>query len=263
MARRVAVCTAVYPAGSDFFDDYLRGLRKAIERFRGEVVVLFMCDGVDVGDVQNRAVGLGAALHAVRASGNGVAAVRREMLCAAANLPIDAVVCFDMDDIPLEEGLNLHWVSLERSEVSFGDMSLIDDDGTECGESFFSGVDVPEKFETAAELLNRNFMGFTNTAISRNVVLSSAEAIPDDVVAADWWFFNDVMNAGSVAQRTDGRVVSYRTHGSNTLGGKNPQGIDALKRVCKIMRRHYERLAPGTSVDAAVARIAFLQQRLV
>jgi hypothetical protein len=247
-----------------FFDAYLRGLREAIERFQGEAVVLFMCDGVDPRAVQRAARELHVSpVHATSANSSIIAVVRREMLCAAAALPVDAIACFDMDDIPLKEGLNLHWATLDHADVSYGDMSMIDANGADCGESFFSGADVPEEITTSAELVSRNFMGFTNTAIGRNRVLGAAESIPDDVIAVDWWFFSHLLNTGSVARKTTDSVVAYRTHGANTLGGKGPQGLGALNRACEIMRRHYGRLVGhAPSVVAAASQVASLQERL-
>jgi hypothetical protein len=259
----MAVCTAVYPAGIVFFEAYCRGLRQAIDAFDGGVRVLLLCDDVGPGDVLANTGDLeGVTIDLLSSSGGGAAVVRREMLCAAASMPVDAVACFDMDDIPLEDGLNQHWAALDRAEVSFGDMHLIDAAGVEFSDSFFSGAGVPLEVHSLSDLLDRNFLGFTNTAVRRAQVHDSATSIPDDVIAADWWFYSHLIAGGSVARKTDDDVVAYRTHEASTLGGKAPADVSTLKRQCEIMNRHYARLEKNAEVDAAASRMRLLLDRL-
>jgi hypothetical protein len=256
----LAVCTTIYPAGVAFFDAYSCGMAVAAEHYQAPLHLVLVCDGLGESDVgeQLRKLRRIAEVHLLPLAKGGPAAARRLMLGTAAALPVSAVVCYDMDDIPDPAGLSRHVGALQSAEVSYGDMHLIDENGRSKGTTFFSGQQIPSRVDDPSVLLCRNFMGFTNTAIKREIIGPLAAVIPDGITAVDWWFYTNLLAEGFSAARTDGPVVAYRTHGQSTLGAGGTMDDKTLLRRCQIMREHYALLSPSKEVrraDAAVERL--------
>jgi hypothetical protein len=256
----LAVCTTLYPAGLPYLDDYCHGLAVAAKRYPGPLHLVLICDDLDESAFADQAQDLRrcAELHLLFLTDAGPAAARRLMLSSAATLPVVAVVCYDMDDIPGSTGLSCHMNALQTAEISYGDMDLIDAKGGTMDGTFFSGRHIPDRVDDPSGLLCRNFMGFTNTAVRREIIEPVASAIPDDITAVDWWFYTSLLIKGYSAARTDGAVVAYRTHDQNTLGAAGALDDETLLRQCRIMREHYAHLPSSGQVaraDQAVERL--------
>jgi len=258
----LAVCTTLYPAGLPYFDDYCRGLVAAAKHCKAPLHLVLICDGLGESAFTKQVEMLDqlAEIHLTPLTEGGPAAARRLMLKTAAALPVTAVGCYDMDDILDAAGLGRHMAALQTAEISYGDMDLIDENGNAVGRTFFSGQKIPDRVDDPGELLCRNFMGFTNTAVQRDIVGATAAAIPDDITAVDWWFYTSLLSKGYSAARTDGTVVAYRTHGQSTLGAAGAMDDSTLLRQCRIMREHYAQLPPSREVRRADAEVERLMQ---
>ncbi len=258
-----AICTAVYRSGLRFFDDYCRGLAAALRRMGEVQKLVLVTDGLDPVDLEPWVAKFDALADVTVAKGSGgPAAVRRQMLTVAAALGTTAIACYDMDDVPLEYGLQRHRQTLKKGDIAFGDMELIDEDGNSLNRNFFAGADVPDRLENPTGLLRRNFLGFTNTAFRTDLVHRAAPHIPDDIVAADWWFFTVLAGQGYRAVKTAGPVVAYRSHRDSMLGGlPSTDGADILRR-CAVIRNHYAHLSDLPGVQQEDQRVSVLQDVL-
>jgi len=256
----LAVCTALYPAGMPYFDDYRRGMVLAAERYQAPLHIVLVCDDLDEGAIAEQAQSLDkiATLHLVSTVYGGPAPARRLMLESAATLPVAALVCYDIDDIPDSNGLQRHMDALENADISFGDMNLIDENGEPADRTFFLGQNIPDRVDEPGSLLRRNFMGFTNTAIRRDIIGPTSTQFPEYITAVDWWFYTKLLAEGFSAAKTDGPVVAYRSHSQNTLGAGGATGDKILQQQCQIIREHYAQLPQTSAVrhaDAAVERL--------
>jgi hypothetical protein len=258
----LAICTTLYPAGLPYFDDYCRGLIDAVRVYGDCLHLVLVCDGLDETAFAKQAQDLRRSieLHIVQMADGGPAAARRLMLRTAAALPVAAVICYDMDDIPDPDGLSRHMNALQTASISYGDMDLIDQNGRPEGRTFFSGQRVPSQIADPHALLHRNFMGFTNTAVKREIIEPMANAIPDGITAIDWWFYTSLLSEGYSAARTKGTVVAYRTHDQNTLGAGGVTDDGILLRQCRIMREHYAHLPPSKALRRADTTVEKLIQ---
>jgi len=133
----------------------------------------------------------------------------------------------------------MHGEALSAADISFGDLRLINARGEEIGSRFFDQADVPWQFAGADTIQSRNFLGLSNTALRRSAISDSALAIPDNVVAADWWLFTTLLLSGRKAQRVPGSVADYRIYGANELGAGAPTSRAELRHVIDIALRHY------------------------
>ncbi|CAN0545969.1 unnamed protein product, partial [Laminaria digitata] len=132
-----------------------------------------------------------------------------------------------------------HGATLESADISFGDLQLIDARGENTGARFFDNADVPWHISGVDHVLDRNFLGLTNTAIRRNAIPDAALAIPDNVVAVDWWLFTTLLLSGLKARRVPEHVADYRIFADNELGIGPPSSRAALRHVIDIALRHY------------------------
>ncbi len=193
----------------------------------------------------------------------GIPEVRRRMLMAATDCDVEFLVLVDMDDYLLPEAINAHAAVMRDAEFSYGDMALIDSQGVDLGRTFYQECDIPPRLAARsgqAAILKRNFLGFSNTAVLRACVDPSWLAIPDDLVAVDWWFFTRLLQNGRNGVKTNAAVACYRTHADNVLDGRPDTDLNAVCRRIDINRRHCEAFAGDAAFDGRRATLDRLLQ---
>jgi hypothetical protein len=252
---KIAFCSTLYPAALPFLDGFVRSLLAA----RGD----WSCRAVIAIDqvMQPRRL-----LHALAdampislvevPAGTSPAGARRAMLQASADCGADILICIDADDELQSEAVAAHADALASASISYGDMEI---EGAAL--TLFSGARVPSTVRGSSPLLRRNFMGFTNTALRRDVAARGAGALPDRVTAADWWLFTTLLDSGATAQRTSRPVTRYRQHELNLLGSAAAATATEIRRSCTIIRQHYAALPATTErqhADLGVARLVEL-----
>lgn len=249
-----AVCTALYEAARPFLPAYLAGLRAACQ---GEdlslVVVVDDLESPEDTLAQLKDVCPVVAVSAPE--GAGPAQVRKRLLVEAVSTTAEVLIFTDMDDILAADTPGKHRDNLQHADISFGDMQLIDAAGHDVGRRFFDEVDIPWTLSGPEPLLERNFLGLSNTAIRRSSIPDTALAVPEQIRAVDWWLFTTLLLAGRTARRTPSHVAQYRIYGANTLGADMPATREALRKQIDIAIRHY-RAFP------AIAAFLIRQQRL-
>lgn len=253
--KAVVVCTSIYEAARPFLPAYLDGIRK-LDRALGRPVDLVLAnDGFHAAaDAFSSTAGM---VHIVEAHGSGIGRVRSRMIEAAATSNCGSIVFCDFDDALLAEAAG-HLAILETADISFGDLRLIDSSGNLVAPSFFADANVPDRISGSEALVERNFLGFSNTAVRAESIAPTAMRIPDNQKAADWWFFSMLLEAGAEARRCPGAVAEYRLHGANTLGGRPAPDIAAALDRCRLFLVHQSSLPPRTDRAAAADRIEAL-----
>jgi hypothetical protein len=187
------------------------------------------------------------------ASGHTPAGVRRAMLAAGQASGADVLVFIDMDDLIAPGALASHLDALREAEFSYGDMDLIDSAGRPLGRRFFDDAGVPGEVDNVAAISDRNFLGFSNTAVRASRIAPVALTVPEDVVAADWWFYTMLLLGGLHGKKTAAPVAAYRIHDANTLGAGAPRtATDAIGQTAAMLR-HYRAFSahPGLGARAA------------
>lgn len=252
-----AVCTALYEAARPYLPAYLAGLRAAAQ---GEdlSLVLAVDDFVEPGEFLGEAETI-CPVKTVKAPEKATPArVRRSLLLEAAATPADILIFADIDDILAPDAPGLHGAALEMVDISFGDLRLIDARGEDTGLRFFDHADIPWQLMDADPLRDRNFLGLTNTAVRRKAIPDTALAIPDHVIAVDWWLFTTLLQAGLKAQRVPGNVADYRIFAENELGIGAPASRSALRHLIDIALRHYRAFQAVPDLALRYARLEIL-----
>lgn len=248
----VAVCTSIYEAARPFLSGYLDGVR-ALSAVLPHPPVLVLANDGFLGPDQAFSDVAGT-VHVVDGRAGGLGGVRRKMIGAALASNCEAVIFCDFDDSLLSGAAN-HLAVLEAADISFGDLELIDASGAVIAASFFGSADIPDCVESPSDLINHNFLGFSNTAMRREAIHAEAANIPDNQLAADWWFFSMLVESGVRAKKCQGAVAKYRQHDGSTLGARPVPTITAALLRCRLFLAHQAALPPCDARHAAAKRI--------
>jgi hypothetical protein len=243
----VAICTSLYEAGRQYLQDFSDGVNASIAAASNfQTTVVAASDGFIDANNALQSAGIRAETRIVDLPyGLTPAEVRAAMIVEGLNSGARILVFHDMDDRPTEGSITMHAAVLADADFSYGDMELIDESGQGLGRYFFDGITIADNLSGPhglSEILDHNFLGFTNTAIRADKIPDTALKIPSDVAAADWWFFTALLFAGLEGRRVPGTVVHYRSHSGNILGVGPGTGGEILARL-RIAGRHYDRFS--------------------
>jgi len=254
---KIAICAALYEAGRPFLAPFVAAVSAAAARH--DALFVAAIDGLR--DYHAALAGLAERLERVSVEvppGHTPAGVRRWLLDAAAHSGADVLVFVDMDDVIAPRALDSHLAALADADFSYGDLALIDAAGQPLGRRFFDGARVPARVTDIAAIRDRNFLGFSNTAVRTARISPVALTVPDSVVAADWWFFTMLVLGGLCGQRTAEPVGAYRLHGANLLGAGGPRSVAELIGQSEAMLRHYRAFAAYPALAGRAAALETL-----
>jgi hypothetical protein len=256
---RFAICSAVYPEAPGFVSDFFAGVERAARGHPDTELIVAVEHGFEAFDALARDHAKRVPVRADHAPAPTTApGLRRRMLDAAATCAADIVVFADFDDRLEPEALGLHARALAQAEISYGDMRLADADGAPLGRNFFDGANIPVTVSGPSALVERNFMGFGNSAVRRAALARARLVVPDDAMPADWWVFSALLANGLKARRAEAPVALYRCHANSTLGAM-PSATAAMLRQRAIMALgHYDRLSGRVDVREARRAVGHL-----
>lgn len=256
-----AFCTSFYESARPYLEDCMRGIIRAGEGHDCAVVVAI--DGLRDSARTLEPLAAVMPVHTVDvAPGASIAKVREAMLRCASTVAVDALVLIDADDWPLEAALDLHGERLETASFSYGDMKVVNAEGVSLNRMFYSGSDIPEETADDAQILDRNWLGFSNTAFRREDLQDNLLSIPESITAVDWWFYTTLLRNGARGLKTRAPVVAYRMHDQNILGASPGMSVEDLRARCKIVLRHYEAAGFGDRTSDRAEAIRHLDARL-
>jgi hypothetical protein len=255
----LGICTCLYEAGRRFIHPYADGAIVAAGRVpESEVVFLFAIDDISDPVELLRPLSDFGIERTVAGSGGSITAVRNALFDLGRRSDVDHLVFVDLDDVLLPDALLLHSQALSRTDISFGDLRLMDAEGTLSSRCMFDDRQFPDVISGSDILLHQNFMGLSNTAIRRSSLGADIQ-VPEHLVSTDWWLFTNLLDHGLTASRAAGPVVGYRQHGANVLGGGEAITVSGLKRRCRIAFEHFGALPPTPERHEAQAVAARLQ----
>ncbi len=256
------VCCAMYEKGRPFLMQWMQALAVATKGH--DTSALVVTD--DLKDAKRALNPLRKYLpiHVVHAARNSsIADVRRLMLRASADSNAEILCFIDMDDLFLPNALALHRQALADADFSYGNLLLIDEVGLPMGQSLFEGRNIPHRLNDVESILDRNFLGLSNTAVWRRALPDAALNVPPDIVAVDWWLFSTLLLHRRVGRRTRGPVCQYRTYGGNLIGGMPGLEAAAILRRCEMVLKHYDQFRHDLRFAQRATRVRWLRDRLV
>lgn len=255
---RTVIVTAAYPQPDGRCAQLAASLVAAAARVPGLGLVVALEDGCDGAGVVDRvAVAMPVLCRPTRLRADPPA-LRAAAIDAALHAGASVAVMIDYDDVLKADSVERHAAALHAGAgFSYGDMELIGSCGEPLGSTLFGGSDVPEQLQRQEQIADRNFLGFSNTALGA-AALRDCAAAPAGIVAADWWLFCRLLGIGHRGARVPGEVACYRQHAANTLGAGGSASVGDLRRRLLIMMAHYRAFpeAPWARARLSAARRA-------
>ena len=238
---KTLVCSSIYEAGRCFLAQWMRSLKLAHDEHPFDLLVV--TDNLVEPQESLLPITKSVETQIVRVPSNSrLAVVRQKMLELAFNLSEYRYIVFiDMDDLLERAALKQHLENLKSCQISFGDLWLIDELGIKTGGLFFSNSEIPESFSGVDPIINRNFLGFSNTALRREILEDVSELVPPHLLAVDWWLFTTLLRKGIVVKKINIPVSSYRIYDRN-LSRSNSLDLQKnfLHRTQIVLEHHHQ-----------------------
>ena len=269
MTARITLCTAIYESARPYLEAFTGGISRAAEHH--EVSVLAVSDGLENAEASLAPLSRAVPLRLIEAPARATPAiVRARLFRAARESGSDVLVFTDADDVLMPDALGLHLSALAEADFSYGDQVLVGPDGEDLGTTLYETWDVPARTSQAGDLLDGNFVGFSAAALRQDTLNAALTAIPDHLIAVDWWFFTRLLIAGHSGARTMRPVVRYRQHAGNIAGPHPDKDPAAVLKRCEAARAHYaafpdwpEAVRRRAGVERLISEIAAPTERAI
>lgn len=224
--QRTAFFTVCYPKALRYSEEFFRSLASQTDNSFDVVVVNDSC-----GSLRGLTENYGSLnIFEIPATG-GLAAVRQTGLSEVVSRGYEQVVFGDFDDRFSPDRVAKAKALLDKWDVVVNDVDLF---GARSASRYFSSRIADGSRIKLEDILAKNFMGFSNTAMRvswfKDIVLA-------DTIAVDWYLFSRVLARGAKAYFCGLPLTEYRQHGENVavFGGDK-------ERSREVKRLHYQAL---------------------
>ena len=225
--REMVFFTVCYPKALPYLDDFFKSLIDQTDQDFDVLVINDSCGPLADRLERYRAL----RIHEVPATGS-LASIRQAGLNKVLVEGYKQVIFGDFDDCFAFDRIEKIKVLLRDWDIVVNDVSLF---GDREEERYFSHRIKDGMQIRLEEILTKNFMGFSNTAVRaeclKNIILA-------DTTAVDWYLFSRLLAKGSKAVFCAEPLTNYRQHANNMAffaGNKDHRA--EVKRV------HYQFLA--------------------
>jgi len=170
--------------------------------------------------------------------GGSIAKNREVMINHARESKYEAVIFCDFDDYFSPNRVELTLDLLQHHDLVVNDL-LICSDGDVSNDGYISNR-FPDNYQiTLVDVLEKNFLGLSNTAIKKSLL--EPVTFPQDQIAVDWLFFTEILYRHPKAVFTNKTYTYYRQH-ENTLAGIGRFDLQQLEKEIAVKKQHYNSL---------------------
>ncbi|MGM0609434.1 MAG: glycosyltransferase [Candidatus Muiribacteriota bacterium] len=147
----------------------------------------------------------------------------------------------DCDDFYSENRVEETKKCLEKYDFCFTEIFLVNQNGIKTKKtSFFKNKNIEEIVFTIKPLINKNFIGLSNSAINLKKMDFSDFFIPENIVAVDWWIYLYLLNKGYKGKFLSNVYTYYRQHNNIIIGGEQKIDKNTFLRQLNIKKNFYE-----------------------
>lgn len=176
-------------------------------------------------------------------------------------LNVENLIFQDADDLMASDRIEECLKYLDNNLFVVNDLDLIDQEGEILNQKYWS-VRLEHESVFGYDFITRyNMLGFTNTAIKGELLEYLPEYQNEQIIAADWFIFYQLLHQSEAKVRFINSTTSlYRQHSQNVtgLGGLNES---RLQQALDVKRRHYKSLvSAGYDVEDELNRILKLEK---
>lgn len=171
--------------------------------------------------------------------GAGIAKNREVMINHAHESKYETLIFCDFDDYFSPNRVKLTLELLQKNEVVVNDLLICS--GDYISNAGYISNRFPDNYQiTLVDVLEKNFLGLSNTAIKKSIL--EPVTFPRDQIAVDWLFFTEILYRRPRAVFTNKMYTYYRQH-ENTLAGIGRVDYRQLEKEIAVKKQHYNSLS--------------------
>jgi len=233
-----ALATYIYPEGIRFLNDFLNCYSDSTVKIK----LLLFNDGVKIEYLYDELKKYRALdYQIIEAKSPSPALVRKKSISYFLENNFEKIIFADIDDTFSKNRIEMSLNGLEISDFVYNNIRLVDKNLKLTDNTFFLSENViPKKIYSYKQILIKNFLGFSNTAV--NVKILKDIEIPPDIIAVDWWLYSVLLLKNYEGIFIDDTFTNYRQHSKNLIGANKEINIETLKYQLSIVKKHFYHL---------------------
>lgn len=238
---RTAILTTIFDQPLEVVEDYFNCLQNQTE---SDFEVLLINDGFE--DIESILLKY-ESLNVKIFNGTGkIPSNRALMIKKAMQLDYQHLIFCDFDDIQCRDRVKNSVYYLEKYDLVVNDLTSFDGVNI-LRENILSKRISNTSCLSLTDIVNYNFIGFSNTSINSKIIDKRWLDFPEELVAVDWFFFSLILLHGTRGYFTSDAITFYRQHESNVVG-INSFDRTMLEKLIKTKRIHYKTLVKYSSL---------------
>lgn len=229
----------VYDCPSQFLTTYLDSV---LAQDTAEFDVAVIADGGDVRPFHR----LGRRLRLLDANAPRTPSlIRQQAVDFARSAGYSFIVFSDVDDYFTPLRVSQSVAGLRSRDFVYNEIDVVTATGDLVAPSILRSIGVTDTIQDYRELLHRNVLGLSHTAV-RTDALNDIR-IPREVVAVDWFLYSALLVRGRLGAMVDQCSTFYRQTSDSLVGFARPLTEERFRRGIAIKRAHYEAMIGWTS----------------
>ena len=231
--NNIALFTVIYPAAERFIHDFNVCLANQTFKSFDLIVVNDGC--------RFSAVDLFQTVNVLEIKGSSSIAKNRELGINFALLQdYEVLILCDIDDVFTNDRVAKSIESLGKADIVVNDLDIIGPEKEILSSSYFSHSVTSDTVIDLNFILNKNILGFSNTALK----LSGMKKVsfPAELKVVDWYFFTLLIQQDAFVKFIPESLTGYRQHGNNMIG-IDDFSIELFKKMLHLKYMHFSFLS--------------------
>ncbi len=239
----IALGTVYYSSAKEYLSQFLKSLEE--QKFKDFTLLMINDSREDIRKaLRSRASRLNAIVVDIK-QGMSQAESRSILINEAYKAKTDLLIFQDIDDCCDRERIGLISKGISGYDFVFNNIILTDHAGEKRQDGEFIRKDLQKNISGYKELLDKNMLGLSNTAIDLKKAHLNGVNIPKDIIAVDWWIFTTLLLGGLKGGFIKDTSSFYRQHSNNLIGGigvLDERRLDTGLNVKRAQYRYFSKL---------------------
>lgn len=235
--NKTVVFTTIYPKILPFISDFFHSLEKQSYK---QFDVIVLNDGIEnFCSIKNQ-----YDLNIIEVQHQSFPAENREVGINSIKMRnYEYLIFCDADDYIENNRIEINTNLLRKNDIICNDINLVDK-RRNCIKQNLLAEFMGDTYYTTNEILSKNYLGFTNTAIKTSLLKNIDIEFNNEIIAVDWYFFTILLlqNPNAKIYFTNKTSTYYRQYEQNTIGINNTVNVDKIKLGIKVKLIHYKSL---------------------
>ncbi len=234
--KRVSAVVAgvIYPGVEKYLPDYARSLLAQTDQ---EFDLMLINDGADPELRQLFPVNT---IWLNNTGSYSPAKIRQLLMENARQSGYEQLIWTDSDDYFSNNRVAESKRLLKTHDFVFNELVVVDQSGTILQDKYLTSIKIHDTVSSHRELLDRNFIGLSNSAL--NLSTADGIAIPSTIIAVDWWIYSLLVIRGLRGKFLPEASTFYRQHTGNMIGLAQQLTVDSLRMGVSVKLAHYASL---------------------